>query len=264
MKGNGRIVAFIAVVVVIVVFVLLNMTVFTVSSITVQNEVYSDYIDKTAIIDSSKIEHGQNIFLLNENNARLRVEESFPYLEVVTIERKFPSSVIIHVNMRTPVMSIAVAGVNEKFAIIDTDLKILDVVGIDDDLYKMATHINVGNKVVSPTVGAYLDDTDPINACLKQIGYVSDNEQLQFWHFFSSITIENATAYVTLRTGVVVRIDNIDSVDVKQHLRVALELYKTFDEQDYHRRTGYIYYDLTKGSWVWAEHDYVTTDAYVF
>ena len=267
MKGNGRIIAFIAIVAFIVVFVLLNMTVFTISHITVQNEVYSNYIDKTAIIASSGIEYNQNIFLLNENNARAKIEAAFPYLEVVTIERTFPSSVVIHVNMRTPVMSIAVAGKMDTYAIIDTDLKILDVVDKEDDLYKMATHINAENKVVAPEVGTYLDDSEPINRCLKQIGYVADNEDLQFWHFFSSITIENNVAYVTLRTGVAVVLTEIDTIDVKHDLRIALAYYATLDEQDYHRRTGYIYFDRTKGEaggWVWSEQVNVNSDAMMF
>lgn len=258
MKGNGRIIAFVVIVAFIVVFVLLNMTVLTVSEVKVQNEVYSDYIDKAAIIESSGIKHNQNIFLLNESNATLAIEEAFPYLEVVTIERKFPSTVVIYVDMRTPVMSIAVLNTPERYAIVDTDLKILDVVDRNSDLYRMATHIN-NVSVTTPTVGATLDTSYATNRCLQQIGYVTDNEQLQFWHFISSITIENSVAYVTLRTGVVIRLDGIDTIDVQAHLRYALELYRTFDEQDYHRRTGYIYFG-DKG-WMWSEHDKPATDA---
>lgn len=261
MKGNGRIIAFAGIVVFIVVFILLNMTVFTISDISVQNAVYSDYIDKSAIIESSGIAKNQNIFLLNETNARLKIEEAFPYLEVVTVERKFPSAVIIHVDMRTPVMSIAVSATTDRYAIIDTDLKILDVVDASSDLYKMATHIN-HVEIASPVVGVTLDDNDTCNRCLLAIGKVSEGEQLQFWHFFSAITIENNCAYVTLRTGVTVRLDDIDRIDVKQHLRVALELYKTFDEQDYHRRKGFIFFDTERGGWVWSEYDNVATEAY--
>ena len=259
MKGNGRIIVFLAIVVFIVVFVLLNMTIFIISDITVQNAVYSDYIDKSGIIESSGIQRNRNIFLLNESNVRLNVEEKYPYLEVVTVERVFPSRVIIHVDMRTPVMSISVM-YTDQYAIVDTDLKILDIVDADDNLYRMATHINNVN-IASPVVGARLDENDPINKCLLQIGYVSDNEQLQFWHFFSAITIENNTAYVTFRTGVVVRLDNIDSIDVQHDLRVALECYKKYDEQDYHRRTGYIY--LSENGWIWAEHDKSTAEAHI-
>ena len=261
MKGNGRIIAFAGVVVFIVVFILLNMTVFTISNVTVQNAVYSDYIDKTAIIESSGISTNQNIFMLNESNARLKIEEAFPYLEVVTVERKFPSSVVIHVDMRTPVMSIAVAGTSDKYAIIDTDLKILDVVDAGNDLYRMATHIN-HVEIGSPVVGVTLDYNDSTNRCLLDIGKVSEGEQLQFWHFFSAITIENNLSYVTLRTGVTIRLDEIDSIDVKQHLRIALELFKTFDEQDYHRRKGFIFYDTVKGGWIWSEYDNVATETH--
>ena len=260
MKGNRRIIAFAGIVVFIVVFILLNMTVFTISDIKVQNAVYSDYIDKSAIIESSGIQHNQNIFLLNESNARLKIEEAFPYLEVETVERKFPSSVIIHVNMRTPVMSIAVAATADQYAIIDTDLKILDIVNATSDLYRMATHIN-HVEIYSPVVGVTLSADEATNRCLLDIGKVSEGEQLQFWHFFSAITIENNLAYVTLRTGVTIRLDNIDTIDVKQYLRIALELYKTFDEQDYHRRTGFIFYDNGKGGWIWSEYDNVATEA---
>lgn len=258
MKGNGRIIAFAAIVVFIVVFVLLNMTVFTISKVTVQNAVYSDYIDKAGIVQSSEINYNQNIFLLNEANVRLHVEEAYPYLSVSSVERKFPSTVVIHVDMRTPVMSISKT-YTDQYAILDTELKILDVVGQDSELYRMATHIN-NVSIDDPVVGVKIDDEEYYVQCLRQIGYVSDNESLQFWHFFTSITIENYIAYITLRTGVVVRLDDIGAGDVHEKLRYALELYKTFDEQDYQRRSGYIYFNSEHG-WMWSEHDNAGTDA---
>ena len=82
MKGNARIIVFVAIVLLIIVIVLLNMTLFTVNSITVLNEVESQLIDEQSIITSSNIRIGSNIFVLSEKKSREQIEITHPYLEV--------------------------------------------------------------------------------------------------------------------------------------------------------------------------------------
>ncbi len=252
MKGNGRIIVFLVIVVVLVVFVLLNMTVFTISSISVENEVYSAYIDQASIIDASGITKGKNIFFLSESNSSEAIEKAFPYLKVSNIERKFPSKVVIHVDVRQGTMSIPAAEEN-VYAIVDGDLKILELVSIDTPVYASATHVT-GVSLESPVIGTTLSTDINYNACLYTLSQVAKGEGLEFAGFFAAIRFETDNLYVTLRTGVTIRIDNWKSVDVMEHLRYALAKYKSLDEQDYRRRQGYIYFDSSLG-WNWRSDD---------
>ncbi|MBO4535074.1 MAG: FtsQ-type POTRA domain-containing protein [Clostridia bacterium] len=252
MKGNGRIIIFIAIVVAIVILVLLNMTVFTINSVSVENEVYSAYIDASGIIQASGLSKGKNIFFISESSSAAGVERAYPYLKVSSIERKFPSKVVIHVDVRQGMMSIA----SEEYgvyAIVDEDLKVLELVSADAAVYAQATHVE-GIKLSNPQPGTVLDGTSVYNACLSSVSSVATGEGLQFAGFFANISFQDANLYVTLRTGVTIRIDNWQSVDVTEHLRYALAKYKSMDEQDYRRRQGFIYFDSALG-WNWRSTD---------
>lgn len=254
MKGNGRIIAFVAVIVLIVVFVLLNMTVFTVSKIRVQNEVYSEYIDNEAIVRASGIDAGDNIFMLSEKKAIEGIEQANPFLMVTAIERRFPSSVIIHINVREGVMSLPIAD-SDNYAIVDTNLKIVDLVESGSELYLSATHVETIS-VAMPTAGATLSVDNDYNRALAQIGSVADHEGVKFVSFFDRIYFHDQSVYIVLRMGVTIRIDDYANVPVQDYLRVALEEYKTFDEQSYRRRSGYIYLDTDNiKAWTWSETD---------
>lgn len=266
MKGNGRIIAFLAVVVVIVLFVLLNMTLFTVGEVTVQDEVFSDYIDKEAIIESAAIKMDSNIFILSETNATNNIETAFPYLKVDTIERKFPNKVLIHVSMRENAMSIPIAHSN-NYALVDTELKVVGKVPESSPEYKAATHIE-SVTTEDREVGVKLDPTDSESKCLLQLVSVSEGESFRFWHFFKTISFESTSIYITLHTGVCIRLDNYivnveseyNGINMIQHdLRMALKEYEKLDEQSAQRRTGYIFFDEDKG-WIWNAHDAFVTD----
>lgn len=267
MKGNGRIIAFLTVVVLIVVLVLLNMTVFTVSTVSVQDEVFSDYIDKEAIIDSADIKLDSNIFIMSETTAKTNIESAFPYLSVENIERRFPNKVVIHVGMRETAMSFAIEHIG-RFALVDTDLKVLSVVDSTSAEYRAATHIE-SVTVSDVSEGSSLDTESAVSKCLLQIVSVSLNEDLQFWHFFKTISFENTSVYITLLTGVCIRLDDYaersaldadNDSSIQSCIRMALALYKLLDEQSIERRSGYIFFDTNTG-WIWNAHDAFVTDA---
>ena len=258
MKGNGRIIALIAVIAVVVVFVILNMTVFTVSKISVQNAVYSEYIDKQAIAESSGIKLNSNIFFLNEKTATQEIERANPYLEVTSIERKFPSQVVIHVTMREAVMSMEIAN-RTDYAILSVDLKILAIVDRTDPLYLMATHVD-SVSISNPVVGERLASEGAVNKALLDLGNVSEHEGLQFYSFFDGIHFENHSMYIELRSGVTIRIDNYETMSgetLQNAIRYALAVYRSFDELAPERRSGYIFWDVSNPEepvWRWSEN----------
>ena len=158
MKGNGRIIAFFAVLTLIVVVIVLNITLFTVSDISVYNKVVSELIVDDDIIEASDIAIGSNIFALSERKAIKNIELANPYVRVTSIERRFPGKVVIHVTVRTPVMTVKVSD-SEDYALLDSNLKILDIVDAYSKLYRASTKV-IGISVESAALGESLLDWD--------------------------------------------------------------------------------------------------------
>lgn len=256
MKGNARIVVFVLILAIILAFVLLNMTLFTVKNITVRNKVESPLIDKDKIIEDSGIDTGENIFLMSEKDVISSIELANPYLKVTSIERVFPDSVIIHITVRTPVMSIKMKN-SDLYVIIDSSLKILDIVSETDNLFLSSTLVE-GLEIENPQEGNTLNKENTFNKKLDVIGYVADHESLgesAFLNFFEKIEfdVDNPDlVYIALRSGVkiVLKGDN----DLETQLRSALEKYRYMGEQSYERTSGYIYFKEGAG-WSWIAND---------
>ncbi|NCA68036.1 MAG: FtsQ-type POTRA domain-containing protein [Clostridia bacterium] len=254
MKGNGRVVAFFIVILLVVVLIVLNLTLFTISDITVLNKVYSDLIIDNDIITSSNIQAGSNIFSLSERKAISNIEIDNPYIKVTSIERKFPNKIIIHVTVRTAVMTIAVNG-GDGYALLDSNLKILEIVNQYSNLYSASTKI-VGITVDAPVIGNTLNTVNTYNAVLQIIGNIADNENLDgvaFLTFFEKITfvpdITVNNVRIKINSGVTFALTNNQYVE--QQLRYCLEKYKLTDELSLERKSGYYFFDGDIG-WVWT------------
>lgn len=255
MKGNARIIVFIGIILLIIVIVLLNMTVFTVKEITVLNEVESQLIDEESIISNSDIHIGSNIFVISEKKSKEKIEVTHPYLEVKGIERVFPNKVIIHVSVRIPLMAIKVAD-TQLYAVIDSSLKILQVIDSTDSIYKTCTKVE-GIEITNPQVGNSLDLANSYNSKLSTISYVADNESLDgvaFLNFFESISFDNSDDIVKikLRSGVTILLKNSDNYEDK--FRYALVAYRLYGEQSPKRTYGYIYHNTQEKAWDWTEN----------
>lgn len=77
------------------------------------------------ILDSANFKMGSNVLFIKKNYYVGKIEEQNPYAKVY-IETKFPNSLIVHCSER--VETFAVKLLDNSFAIIDEELKVLDVV----------------------------------------------------------------------------------------------------------------------------------------
>ncbi len=254
MKGNGRVVAFFIVLLLVVIIIVLNVTLFTISEITVLNKVYSDLIVPGDIVASSKIQMGSNIFSLSERKAISNIEIANPYIKVTSIERRFPNKVLVHVTVRTAVMTVAVSG-SDEYALLDSNLKILDIVSQYSNLYSASTKI-YGIMVESPVIGSVLNTANPYNGALGVIGNTANNEDLQgvaFLTFFERITFvadaDKNNVRIKINSGVTFVLTN--NQNLQAQLRYCLEKYKLTDELSAERKSGY-YYFATGTGWVWT------------
>ncbi len=124
MKKKALIIALSVLVVIIVTVVTLCFTLFTVQNIKVsfRTSTTAEY-NEEEIIASSGLKQGKNIFFLKKKDKIENIEKAFPYLEVINIESKFPSSIVIYLRERQSFYSVQSG---DEYLILDSSLKILE------------------------------------------------------------------------------------------------------------------------------------------
>ena len=205
-----------------------------------------------AIILQSGISKGDSIFAIDESAATASVEKANPTLQVVDIERKFPNKVVIYIAERTPLMAIALepSGNGEtKYAVVDGDLKILDVVSVDGTA-GLTTVSNFTLAGDEESVGSFVTEKSAwlkgIVEGAKKVSFVES----RFTSFVKDVRYGQTRVYVTTNTGVTFVLRNVEDTD--DMFVGAYTYYNTLTSED-QRRGGYIY--LADIGWAWSETD---------
>ena len=122
---NKRLIIIFACIAIFVLTLVVGAVVFSVSDVNIllQSEENVSF-DKAKILETSGIKKGQSVFTINSEKASADIEKQFPKLKVVKIERVFPNKVRIHLDTRTAIFKI---NYNDKYAILDRELKIIDI-----------------------------------------------------------------------------------------------------------------------------------------
>lgn len=107
----------------IVTLVLLSSVLFSVSNTALSPIGEINQLDNQKIQQKLNLLTGKNIFLVDENKVIRELEKENPYINVINIERVFPSSVILHYYERKELFEIETSGGN--FAVIDKKGKVL-------------------------------------------------------------------------------------------------------------------------------------------
>ena len=77
------------------------------------------------IMDSAGIDYGGTVFFRNKSKYIKNLEKTYPYIKVVNIETRFPSTFVIHVAEREEVYAVKKG---ESYYIVDDEFKILKIV----------------------------------------------------------------------------------------------------------------------------------------
>ena len=108
----------------VVVILTLCFTVFTVKTIDVDFRTStSQGYDNEQIIQESGIQYGKCLLFMSKGKSIKKLEENYPYLEVINIETIFPSKIVIHCAERKPLFAIQEG---ESVIICDDDFKVLE------------------------------------------------------------------------------------------------------------------------------------------
>ena len=121
---SKRLVVFLIVLVFLTVLIVLNSTLFTLQTISINwlttKNVLSNTKDHVIV---SSVEKGDSIFLLKKDEIKSQLEKKHPYLRVVSIETKFPNKIVIHSAERECMYAIKIA--DDNYSLIDEVGKVL-------------------------------------------------------------------------------------------------------------------------------------------
>ena len=131
---NKKLLGVIIAVAVIVVLTIVLWVTFTIRNITLDTTSNLKLTDEETqeLINDSGIKLKSSIFSVDENIVIQNIEKSHPSLKVISVERKFPNTVCVNITNRTPVYSVGLS--TGARAILDRELKIIDVVESDEDI----------------------------------------------------------------------------------------------------------------------------------
>jgi hypothetical protein len=231
-KRTVTIIVFFAV---LAVLLILGATVFVVRDVEVSfaSDDEKNVIDSQLITQSSGIESGKNIFALSEAKAVKSIEQAHPAIKVINIERKFPSTVVIHVTVRIPVVAVKIEG-QTNFAMLDREMFVVQILSGEELLAREAqlgyelSLTNYELKAAQVTVGQRVPENakneniiaQNIIAAYAKLNLVNRN----FCDFISRIYITKEVGRsiydITLRTvsGVDIKFEATGNISEKARL----------------------------------------------
>ncbi len=123
---SKRLIVLLCVLAFLTVLIVINSTLFTLQTVSVNWLTTKYMLDVTNVKDyniTEKVELGGSIFLIKKDDISDKLEKQFPYLRVVSIETKFPNKLVIHSAERESLYAISLGSNN--YAILDEQGKVL-------------------------------------------------------------------------------------------------------------------------------------------
>ena len=258
---------FIALLLVVLTIVLLAFTVFIVRDVKVESDVISRLIDEEKIVESSGLVKGTNIISINKTGIKSNIEKENPYVEIKSIVREFPSTVVITATVRTGIMLIP-SDDGDSAAVIDSSMKILNVVpAVDMEKSGVTLVKGVAFKVPEEgaltAVGTVADFTnESFGSILREVAEAAKNQSLDisgasFSTFFKEISFvagAGVTAIVKTNRGVSFVLDSTLATSIYEQLYMCIKFY-TSKEVEIDRTRGYITLnkDVSGVAYQWVE-----------
>ncbi len=147
---------------VIAVLVILLFTLFAVRTVKVDYRTSTTQNMPTTeqIIEAGEFSYGTPIMFIKKNNFKNKIEEKYPYVEVINIETVFPNKLIVHVKEREEIYAI---NENGKAYFVDNTLKVLRI----EEGEFISTQNNAiaisGIEIKNAQVGDFLSDENYVD-----------------------------------------------------------------------------------------------------
>ncbi len=132
---DKRVLALIIIFAIIAITLILCATVFLLRNVEVGYSAVGEdaVVSKEEIIAASGLKPNKNVLFINEKQIVSNVQQKYPQVKVINVERVFPNKVIIYVTVRVPILAVSVG---DEFALIDREMFVTDIVSSDELIQK--------------------------------------------------------------------------------------------------------------------------------
>lgn len=262
---NKRLVTLIILLVVVVVVLIVNFTVLTVREVSVDFQGESSGYTESQILDAADVGFGKNIFGVSELEVVTKIQTAYPAVKVISVERKFPDTIVIHTAVRYPILAILVG--SSSYALIDREFSVIEVVdraafdtAVENGQRTAVAHTNVSVVEANAVAGAPLLDTKATDILVLQNVVVAlENSSVLNADFVSLVSAVNYShtngVSITFRSGVIAEISDIANISLRvgEAYSWYLSMASSSDSSDAVRTTsGYIRYDTLSKKFVWS------------
>lgn len=258
---NKRLIIIFSSLVATVVLVVILCVIFITGDVTVKcaTDITLDDAQKQDITLKSGIAKYTSIFAVSEDKAIANIEQNFPTLKVISIEKRFPNNIEIKVTGRIGIMAIAVN--NGDFAILDRELKILKILPkVESGVVNLSPYTIVDGIVLSSPVveGSFLSD----NLWLKDLAMSAKDLSFldaRFYTFIKNISLNTSVEKnnVEVKTNLGVKFI-LDSGSAKKMFNLAYSYFLNLRNTEPQKLTyGHIIMqqaaDGNENIWTWQE-----------
>ncbi len=286
---NKRLIILLSVLAVIILFVVLSSTVFTlktvvinfydkndklISDISVANKYYNTAESVQGAIDKTEFRYGQNIFIINKNNYKIKMEKNNPYIKVISVTTEFPNRIVVKAVEREEMYAVSA---DNNYLICDAEFKVLRLSNekpanliLVNSLSLEHAEQNLSVYIADTTEYATGDFIAKDNLLIQKLStiydemYVNNYDTPEMLNFFKTISVfvESASSgvgadnvdsiLITTRAGVKIEIENIAS-DLDKKIEKCISAYVSLKADDEAKTTyGTIkVLDNLQTSWTW-------------
>lgn len=239
---NKKLIAFLIVLIFLTVLIVLNSTLFTLQKISI-NWLTTKYKLETVkdYTLTESIDKGESIFLVNKKEITSKLEKKYPYLQVVSIETKFPNKIVIHSAERESLFAVKLG--DNSYAVIDEKGKVLSLTnsGIfaGSDLGAKPIQVVLNSVSVSSNdfvVGEEIKNSGVVNVLnqvalsLRESNYTPTTSKGIFLNMEISSLGEDYEVYFKTRNGMSIRLKNASEYTTDMCL-LALERYNYYHQE---------------------------------
>lgn len=234
---SKRLIGFLVVLIFLTVLIVLNSTLFTLQKISV-NWLTTKYnlqgVKDYVMVDC--IETGDSIFLLKKKEIVSTLEKKYPYLQVVSIETKFPNQIVIHSAERECLYAIYLS--DTEYVLVDEKGKVLNFANSSifagSELKAKPIKVSFNSISRNPeqfSVGEYVKNEDIVNLLsqisltFRESGYVPTTSKGVFVSIdVTSMGQDGVEVYFKVKNGMTIAIKDALNLTTEKFL-LGLSVY---------------------------------------
>ena len=180
--------------------------------------------------------YNKNLLFISEDKLRAKLEQISPYVEVESIEKKYPNKLVVNVTERVEVLTVksgdSYYAVDNKFFVLSK--KVTNQNNVDGKR-NILLNVNIADyDETTLQVGSTfkINEIETQKYLIENLSLITENRQSVLSVDVNVVSdgVKNRTLTVTMLEGLVVQIDKADE-NTKQKLKKLFEYYQALENK---------------------------------